>query len=247
MALESFRSQQFQFAPYWPEFSSILKKFLGETSLFPLIQLEKPNRGFIIPYMGIIAQGKGLWNALFTRTQRQVLSLMFGFPDRSFYANEIVRLAGVGTGSVQRELARLSGSGLLIVSRVGNQKHYQANRQSPIFAELHSIVIKTFGALDQLRLALGELPGEIELALIYGPGVRMAAQDSPDIQMLLVSDDIDYADVVSGFTEMENRIGRTVHPVLLKTKEFQSLIEEGNEGVTGILRQPRILLKGVLD
>ena len=116
--------------------------------------------------MGIIAQGKGLWNALFTRTQRQVLSLMFGYPERSFYANEVVRLAGVGTGSVQRELARLSACGLLRVRRIGNQKHYQANEHSPIFSELRSIVLKTFGVMDQLRTAVRELDGKIELALI---------------------------------------------------------------------------------
>ena len=78
---------------------------------------------------------------MFTRTQRQVLSLLFGFPERSFYANEVVRLAGVGTGSVQRELARLSEAGLLTVKRIGNQKHYQANSESPIFSELQLSLI----------------------------------------------------------------------------------------------------------
>jgi len=197
--------------------------------------------------MGIIAQGKSLWNALFTRTQRQVLSLMFGFPERSFYANEVVRLAGVGTGSVQRELARLSEAGLLTVKRVGNQKHYQANRQSPIFPELQSIVLKTFGAVDQLRKAVAELPGEIRLALIYGPEVKSISQESSDIELLVVSDDLDYAEIVSALIEMENRIGRNVNPVLLKQAEFQSLRQDENESIMGILRQPRIVLKGTVD
>ena len=197
--------------------------------------------------MGIITQGKGLWNALFTRTQRQVLSLMFGFPQRSFYANEVVRRAGVGTGSVQRELARLSASGLLTVRRIGNQKHYQANRESPIYSELRSIVLKTFGALDQLRTALNDLDGDIRLAFIFGPGVQAADPKSVDIHMLIVSDALDYAEVVSGFTEMENRIGRTVQLVLLKRDEFDSLVAEGNENILGIMRQPRLLLAGTLD
>lgn len=197
--------------------------------------------------MGIIAQGKGLWNALFTRTQRQVLSLMFGFPERSFFANEIVRLAGVGTGSVQRELAKLSDAGLLTVSRIGNQKHFQANPSCPIYSELRGIVLKTFGVLDQLRKAIEDLPGEIELAIIYGSEIHAASRNSSDIQMLLVSDEVNYADVVSGFTEMENRIGRTIQPLLLKSEEFQTMRKEENEGITGILYQPRVLLKGALD
>jgi predicted nucleotidyltransferase len=71
-----------------------------------------------------------------------VLGLLFGHSERSFYANEIVRAARAGVGAVQRELEGLAAAGLVTVSRLGNQKHYQANRASPIFDELRSIVAK---------------------------------------------------------------------------------------------------------
>lgn len=80
---------------------------------------------------------------LFTKTQRRVLGLLFGDPDRSYYANEIVRFAGAGTGAVLRELARLSAVHLVTVKKVGNQKHYQANHDAPIFDELRLIAQKT--------------------------------------------------------------------------------------------------------
>jgi len=91
--------------------------------------------------MGMIKAG--LPETLFSKTQRGVLGLLFGNPDRSFYANEIVRHADAGIGTVQRELERLTAAGLLTVTRIGNQKHYQANRGSPIFEELEAIVLKT--------------------------------------------------------------------------------------------------------
>ena len=77
-----------------------------------------------------------LGEALFTKTQRRVLGLLFGNPGRSYYANEIVRYAGAGIGAVQRELAHLESARLVTVSRLGNQKHYQANREAPIFLSL---------------------------------------------------------------------------------------------------------------
>ena len=83
-----------------------------------------------------------LSDALFSKAQRRVLALLFGHAERSFYANEIVRAVGAGVGAVQRELEGLAAAGLVTVSRVGNQKHYQANRGSPIFDELRSIVAK---------------------------------------------------------------------------------------------------------
>lgn len=87
--------------------------------------------------------------ALFSKTLQRVLALLFGNPDRSFYANEIVRAAGVGVGTVQRELQGLAASGLVTVSSVGNRKHYQANPDSSIFKELQGIATKVlapFGA-----------------------------------------------------------------------------------------------------
>jgi predicted nucleotidyltransferase len=87
-----------------------------------------------------------LSDALFSKAQRRVLGLLFGHAERSFYANEIVRAARAGVGAVQRELESLAAAGLVTVSRVGNQKHYQANRGSPIFGELRSIVAKVLPA-----------------------------------------------------------------------------------------------------
>ncbi|HEX9811996.1 MAG TPA: nucleotidyltransferase domain-containing protein [Burkholderiales bacterium] len=84
-------------------------------------------------------------DVLFTKTQRRVLGLLFGNPDRSYYANEIVRFAGAGIGAVQRELARLAAAGLVTATKRGNQKHYQAERQSGVFAELSGLVKKTVG------------------------------------------------------------------------------------------------------
>lgn len=86
---------------------------------------------------------ESLASALFTSTQQRVLGLLFGHPSRSYYATELIGLAGVGSGAVQRELARLVSSGLVTVRPVGNQKHYQANPDSPLFHELCAIAQKT--------------------------------------------------------------------------------------------------------
>ena len=75
-------------------------------------------------------------DALFSATQQRVLGLLFGQPQRSFFTSELIALAGGGSGAVQRELRRLEESGLVTLSRVGNQKHYQANADAPIFVEL---------------------------------------------------------------------------------------------------------------
>jgi len=92
-----------------------------------------------------VVQHASLSAALFSNTQQRVLGLLFGQPERSFFATELIGLSGGGSGAVQRELKRLDESGLVTVRRIGNQKHYQANPRSPIFPELCGIVQKTVG------------------------------------------------------------------------------------------------------
>jgi len=81
-------------------------------------------------------------DALFTKTQKKILGLLYGKHKRSFYLNEIVRLANVGKGTIKRELEKMRAAGILAVKPMGNQRHYQANPECSIFKELVSIVRK---------------------------------------------------------------------------------------------------------
>src|SRR6266566_4863768 len=113
----------------------------------------------IMPILGSKAissrsRRKSLADALFTKTQQRVLRVLFGQPERSYYASELIRDAGTGSGAAQRELARLEASVLIVARRIGNQRHYQANATSPLFAELRGIVLKTVGLAEPLRHAL---------------------------------------------------------------------------------------------
>src|SRR5580704_9189818 len=107
-------------------------------------------------------------DALFSKVQQRVLALIFGHPERSFYTSEIVRNIKSGTGAVERELSRLQQSGLVSIEWIGNQKHFRANQQSPIFEELQSIVLKTVGLAEPLKKALAPLSNKIKAAFVYG-------------------------------------------------------------------------------
>ncbi len=137
-----------------------------------------------------------LADALFSGTQQRVLGLLFGQPERSFYATELINLAGVGSGAVQRELASLSQSGLVTVKPVGNQKHYQANPASPIYDELCGMVRKTVGLAEPLRAALAPLAPQIKAAFVYGSVAKKEDTASSDIDLMLVSDSLSFADAI---------------------------------------------------
>lgn len=204
--------------------------------------------GVIVPNMGMIkSESTGLGDVLFSKTQRQVIGLLLGNPDKSYYANEIVRHAGVGIGTVQRELEKLVGAGLLTVCLVGNQKHYQANRLSPIFEELHGIVIKTFGLSDTLRAGLSGIAQRVRAAFIYGSVAKSTDTASSDVDLMIISADLNYSEVMADLAETEARLGRRINPTLYKPEDFARKRAEDNAFVTRVLEQPKIFLIGTED
>jgi DNA-binding HxlR family transcriptional regulator len=84
---------------------------------------------------------KGILEALFGKGRRLVLGLLFRQPDETFYVRKIIRMTGLSPGSVQRELKRLSGSGIIVRSSQDSHVYYQANPACPAYIELRSLFI----------------------------------------------------------------------------------------------------------
>lgn len=186
----------------------------------------------------------GLSDALFSKVQARVLGLLFGNPDRSFYANELFRLAGSGTGAGVRELTKLSTVGLITVNKIGNQKHYQANREAPIFEELRGIVLKTFGMADVLRQGLLPIANKISVAFIYGSIAKGSDTAKSDIDVMVMGDNIAYPDVYAALMPAEQQLARKISLAIYSRDDATRKLEKGNAFLTRIIAQPKIFLIG---
>ena len=191
-----------------------------------------------------VEKRESLADALFSNTQQKVLGYLFGQPERSFFATELIRLAGGGSGAVQRELARLANTGLVTVSRVGTQKHYQANPRSPIFAELCGIARKTVGLVEPLREALAPVSERIKVAFVFGSVAKRSDTTSSDIDVLILSDDIDYADAFTALQSAEGKLGRAVNPTVYAPSNWRRKRKEGNAFVAKVATRPQLFLIG---
>lgn len=189
----------------------------------------------------------GFSNVLFSKTQQGLLGLLFGQPQRSFYLKELIGVLGMGRGTVQRELSHLVESGLVTVTSVGNQRHFQANPASPIFHELHAIVIKTFGVADVIRNGLLGVAYRIKVAFIYGSVAKGTDTAGSDIDVMVISDSVAYGEVLERLSSVDQKLGRPVNPVVFATKEFVSRMASDNAFVTRVMEQPKIMLIGTED
>ena len=191
-----------------------------------------------------------LASALFTVTQQRMLGLLFGQPGRSFFATELIGLTGSGSGAVQRELRRLAESGLVTVSAVGNQKHYQANRTAPIFAELCGIAAKILGPAETLRAFLAPLAKRLHAAWLYGSVAKASDRADSDIDLLVVADGLLLEDLYAALAPAEKKLGRPVHPTLYTLKEFRQRRLSKNPFLTKVLAGnpvPLFLNNNVID
>ena len=185
-----------------------------------------------------------LSEALFSPAQARVLAWLFGQPERWFHFNELLRLTGLGSASLQRELARLDAGGLVVAEQVGNLRRRRADERSPVYAELVSLVRKTLGVVPTLREALTPLRERIDLALVFGSVAKQVDRAGSDIDLLVVGDRLTVGEILPLVIDAEAALGRKVNPTCYTVSEFERRRAEPDSFVNRVLAQPTLLLWG---
>ena len=207
-----------------------------------------PILGIIIPKMGSnITDAVRIQDALFPSVQQRVLGILFGQPGRRFQGAELIRMINSGTGVVHRQLTRLAASGLVNVTRIGNQKLYQANPESPVFEELCGLIQKTVGLCDPLQHSLEPLKGQIDVAFVYGSIARGTDTARSDIDLMLIGERLDYVSVYEAIQNAETILGRKINPNLTTLSEWRKKLNEENPFIVNVNKQAKLFIYGSKD
>ena len=194
------------------------------------------------PKLGSIDRASSIGDALFSKTRRGILALLFGHAGKAFYRNEIARLAANGAiGQVQRELDRMTSSGLIVREMVGNQAHYRANPDSAVFHELVRLVTKTFGIADVVRNILKPLTGRIEVAFIYGSVARGEQHATSDVDLFVLGDVL-LSELDPALTTLEASLGRSVSPTVLDVRTYRKRVASDDHFIKSVLAGPKIFV-----
>jgi predicted nucleotidyltransferase len=206
--------------------------------------LAIPNLGTIFPNMGTIAGPVSPSDALFSKVQQRVLALIFGHTERSFYTSEIVRTVRSGTGAVERELSRLEQSGLVAAEWIGNQKHYRANRNSPVFAELRGLVAKTLGVPETIRESLWPHGSTIAAAFIYGSVAKGSDTALSDVDLMVIGDELNFSELYTAAHNAEDKLRRKVNPLFLSPADWRRKSAARGSVISKIRQAPKIFIIG---
>jgi len=205
-----------------------------------------PKMSTNVPKMGTVGPGQDVATALFSKSQRALLALFFMRPERSLYFRQILRVGGIGQGAAQRELARWVKAGLLHRTRRGNQVYYQANGDSPVFAELRTLTLKTAGLADVLRESLAGLAGRVVVAFVHGSLARGTETAGSDVDVLVVGQ-VTFGEVAAALGGAQDQLGREVNPTVYAEDEFREKQRAGHHFVTAAVAAPKLFLIGGED
>ena len=126
---------------------------------------------------------------------------------------------GESTNAIRLELNRFEEAGLLHSLRDGNKKIYQANRNHPLFGDIHSIIMKEAGIDRVIEKVIHRLGN---LICIYLTGDFARGKDSPVIDLIIVGEDIDREYLARKVMQAEELVGRKVSYVVLHPDEAVS-------------------------
>lgn len=207
-----------------------------------------PILGIIIPKMGSnITNGVRIQDALFSGVQQRLLGIIFGQPDRRFQGAELIRMINSGTGAVHRQLTTLAASGLVNVTQIVNQKHYQANPDSPVFEELCGLIRKTVGLREPLQRSLEPLKDQIDVAFVYGSIARGTDTARSDIDLMLIGEGLDYVSVYEVVQNAESVLRRKINPNLTTMSDWRKKLNEENPFIINVNKQAKLFIYGSED
>ncbi len=184
-----------------------------------------------------------LASLLFTDYRRRVLGLLLLHPGQRYYLREIARLTGTVPGTLKRELTKLEQAGVLTVEKRGNQAHYMANRDCPIFDELAGILRKTSALVDVLSEGLIPLAEQIDVAFVFGSMASGKANSASDIDLMVIGN-AGFGDVVARLHPLQESLGREINPKLYSRTEWQKLVREQSAFVRDVLGKQKLFVIG---
>ena len=175
-----------------------------------------------------------------------ILAQLYGRPDQEFYLRELARSTDTAPSSLQRDLAALTRAGIILRTARGHQVYFRANRTCPVFEELRGLVVKTFGVVEILRVALQVLADRIESAFVYGSVARGEARAESDIDLLVIGK-VSSGDVIEALAPAQRRLGREINPSVFPPAEFAEKARGENHFLTTVLAEPKLFLIGGED
>jgi len=163
----------------------------------------------------------GLLPILRSQHLAEMLTLLLLHPDAEYTLSEVASKLDLPLTTVQREAARLAGSGLIRERRVGRARLVSANPASRYTRPLTELVSLAFGPQFVIGEEFGAL-GAAAVAIFGSWAARYEGVTGPapnDVDVLVIGD-TSRSDMYEAAERAEERLGLPVNPVLCSRQRW---------------------------
>jgi predicted nucleotidyltransferase len=181
---------------------------------------------------------------LTSRVRAEIFRLLFGLVEKELHLREIERRSGLTAETIRRDLKKLIKLDLVKTRQDGNRLYYCANKEHPIYLQIHLLVLKTAGLVEVLQKVL-ERDG-IKMAFIFGSVASGTERAASDIDLMVVGD-IGLRKLTGWLAGVSQEIGREINPHIMKPAEFQRRREERDHFLSQVLASPKLFVVGRED
>ncbi len=181
-----------------------------------------------------------------SRAVLDTLGVLFSEPDREFYQTEIVDRLFHTKLQIQRALKRIHEAGLLELRQEGRRVYYRAARENPIFHEIQSLVFKTVGLPQQLRIAFQDVANEVVLLFIFGSVANGTDGARSDLDLFCVGN-VSSRRLSSVVAPFGRELGREINCVHFTPDDFMAKIHSRNPFVQKVLSDTKLWVIGSED
>jgi hypothetical protein len=134
---------------------------------------------------------------------------------------------GESSNSIRIELNRFENAGLLKSCWDGNRKFYQANREHPLYPDIHSIILKETGIDRVIDKVIHRIGNPLS---VYLTGDFARGKDSLVIELILVGEEIDSEYLERKIKQAEDICGRKVCCQIFNPAEIEERLANFKPG-----------------
>ncbi len=178
---------------------------------------------------------------LSSRTRAEIFRLLFGIADEELHVRELQRRSGLNDSTIRQELRKLVRLELVRGRKDSNRVYYKANRSNPLYPELRSLVLKTVGLVNILRVALQD--DRIQMAFVFGSIAEDKETADSDVDLFIIGN-LGLRTVSKLLSGSSRKIGREINPHVMSAKEFRNRIETGEHFISIVIESQKLFIIG---
>jgi len=158
-----------------------------------------------------------------SKTRVKLLLKFFLNSNSSSYLRALEDEFNESSNAIRVELNRFEEAGLLTSGSQANKKIYMANKNHPLFRDIHNILLKYVG-IDHVIESIIKKVGDIRKVYLMGDFAK--GKNSDVIELLIVTEGLNKANFLKLVDKAEKLINRKIKYLLCNLQEANQVLSE---------------------